>query len=442
MDDLVPQPFVRSLQQEGGHIYSVGGTVRDALLGRPGKDIDLLVTGLPQQTLIQLLRRHGRVQLIGRAFGVIQFRPRRWNGAPIDIALPRTETSTGVGHRDFDVSFDHTLPIETDLGRRDFTMNALAVDLTDGQMIDPFGGRKDLENGLLRQVSPHSFPEDPLRMLRGVQLAARFDLTIEPATKQAMVTHAGTLTTIAPERIAEELGKLFKATSPASGFVIMQTTGLLTHIIPELDALVDIDATGDDRFTQTMQRLDAVQQRTELRHQGHLDLLLATLLQDCGYPETNPTEAAYIARERLQALTMTVIGAQLDLIETLIRESRFDMKALASDSDLRHFAHRVRPDTASMLFDLRLAEHLAHNQTIDALSSLHDRLQYEIDHGSPFTVKDLAINGHDLQQLGIPPGPQMGQLLAHMLDQALDEPSCNTRAQLIALVQRKTASQA
>lgn len=443
MDDLVPQPFVRSLQQAGGRLYSVGGTVRDALLGRPRKDIDLLVTGLPQQTLIELLRQHGRVQLIGRAFGVIQFRPRRWDGAPIDIALPRTEISTGVGHRDFDVSFDHTLPIETDLGRRDFTMNALAVDLTDGQLIDPFGGREDLANGWLRQVSPHSFPEDPLRMLRGVQLAARFGLTIESGTRQAMTTHASTITTIAPERIAEELHKLFQATSPASGFAVMQTTGLLAHIMPELNALVGVAGTaGDDRLTQTLKRLDAVQQRTELRHRGHLDLLLAALFQDCGYPATSPKTAAHLARERLQQLTITVIGAQLDLIETLIRESRFDIAGLASDPDLRHFAHRLRPPTTAMLFDLRLAEHLAQAHPADPLLHLHQRLQREIDNGSPFTVKDLALNGHDLQQLGIPPGPQMGRLLDHMLNQVLDEPSRNTRGQLTAMVQRETASQA
>ncbi len=128
MDDIIPQPVIRRLQQAGGRIYTVGGTVRDTLLGRTHKDIDLLVTGLPQQILIQCLRRHGHVQLIGRAFGVLQFRPRHWDGPPIDIALPRTEISTGIGHRDFEVSFDHTLPIETDLGRRDFTINALAID--------------------------------------------------------------------------------------------------------------------------------------------------------------------------------------------------------------------------------------------------------------------------------------------------------------------------
>ncbi len=224
-------------------------------------------------------------------------------------------------------------------------------------------------------------------MLRGVQLAARFGLTIEPDTKQAMVVHADAIISIAPERIAEELSKLFQATSPASGFVVMQTTGLLAHVMPELDALVGADTNGENRFAQTMQRLDAVQQRLELRHRGHLDLLLAALLQDCGYPDASPAAAANLARERLQRLTMTVIGAQLDLIEALIRESRFDVAALASNSDLRHFAHRVRPETAFMLFDLRLAEHLAQHQAIDALRHLHDRLQCEIDKGS-IDIKD------------------------------------------------------
>ncbi|MGH7929431.1 MAG: tRNA nucleotidyltransferase, partial [Candidatus Binatia bacterium] len=149
---LTNLPFVRLLQQQGGRVYTVGGTVRDALLERPGKDVDLLVTGLPQAELIRLLRKQGRVQLTGRAFGVIKFTPRRWDGPPIDIALPRTEVSTGVGHREFDVSFDPTLPIETDLGRRDFTINAVAMELATGHIIDPFGGRQDLADRLLRQV--------------------------------------------------------------------------------------------------------------------------------------------------------------------------------------------------------------------------------------------------------------------------------------------------
>ncbi len=307
-------------------------------------------------------------------------------------------------------------------------------------MIDPFGGRQDLENRLLRQVSPQAFPEDPLRMLRGVQLAARFGLTIESATQQAMTQYAATIVTIAPERIAEELGKLFRAHSPAAGFAVMQTTGLLASIMPELDALAGFGKV----FTRTMQRLDAVQQRSKLRHQGHLDLLLAALLQDAGYPDADATTASGLARERLEHLRMTVIGAQLNLIEALIRESRLDIATLASDAALRHFAHRLRPETASMLFDLRLSDSLANapEQTADGWLGLQERLEREIANGAPLTVKDLAINGHDLQRLGIPPGPKMGRLLAHMLDRVLDDPSRNTPETLIDWVQQEAESQA
>ena len=176
-------PFVRALQHRGARVYTVGGTVRDELLGHPRKDLDLLVTGIPQPDLLRCLRPYGRVQLTGRAFGVIKLLPHGWDGPPIDVALPRTEISTGVGHRDFEVMFDHTLPVETDLGRRDFTMNAMAIDLADGHLLDPFGGYGDLQQRQLRQVSPLAFPEDPLRMLRGVQLTARFALQIETATR-------------------------------------------------------------------------------------------------------------------------------------------------------------------------------------------------------------------------------------------------------------------
>src|SRR5262249_27607495 len=154
-----------------------------------------------------------------------------------DVALPRTEISTGLGHRDFEVTFDPTLPVETDLGRRDFTMNAMAIDLADGRLLDPFGGYPDLQQRLLRQVSSLAFPEDPLRMLRGIQLAARFELQIEPATRDAMRTHAATITTVAAERLAEELRKLLQARAPSQGFVAMQEVGLLAYIFPELAQL-------------------------------------------------------------------------------------------------------------------------------------------------------------------------------------------------------------
>ena len=145
--------FLKAIEEKGGRVYEVGGTLRDLLLGLPHKDKDLLVTQLPIQELLSLLAQHGNVQTVGQSFGVIKFRP---HGAhsEFDIALPRIERSTGVGHRDFEVEYDPNLPVEKDLGRRYFTVNAMARDLKMGELIDPFGGQEDLRKKILRQVFP------------------------------------------------------------------------------------------------------------------------------------------------------------------------------------------------------------------------------------------------------------------------------------------------
>jgi tRNA nucleotidyltransferase/poly(A) polymerase len=445
-------------------VYAVGGTVRDILLGQPRKDVDLLVTGMAQPDLISLLRKYGRVQLTGRAFGVIKFLPHRWHDPPIDIALPRTEISTGVGHRDFVVTFDHTLPVEIDLGRRDFTINAIAIDLATGHVLDPFGGRQDLEQGILRQVSPMAFPEDPLRMLRGVQLATRFALHLEPTTHQAMQHHAATITTVAAERIAEELRKLLQATAPSHGFMLMHDIGLLPHILPEIARLAGYgtrpaaqpgnietqDTTAEvDVFRRTMQRLDAVQQQEVLTHRGHLTLQLAALFQDSGLPDTAsaalaPTvqrvpvaqASARLASQRLEALKMTTIGADPALITRLIIASATDPGMLGTAAALRHFAHHTGPEMLCMVIDLWLAERCASpaSRALDDLLDLRQRLRDELARHVPLSLKDLALNGHDLQRLGIPPGPQMGHILQVLLQQVLDDPACNTRAHLLATV--------
>jgi tRNA nucleotidyltransferase (CCA-adding enzyme) len=436
-------PFVRALQQRGARVYTVGGTVRDELLGHPRKDLDLLVTGLPQPDLLHCLRPYGRVQLTGRAFGVIKLLPHGWDGPPIDVALPRTEISTGIGHRDFEVTFDHTLPVETDLGRRDFTINAMAIDLADGHLLDPFGGHEDLQQRRLRQVSMVAFPEDPLRMLRGIQLAARFALQIEPATRESMQTHAAAIATVAPERIAEELRKLLQAWAPSQGFVMMQEVGLLRHIVPELARLADGAA-----FTRTMRRLDAVQQCERLSYRGDLDLLLTALLCDSGLSAVAQTgtswtlkdlaqASARLARQRLEALKITTIGATPARISALIAQSAFEVSALATPAALRHFAHEVGCTEAFMLFELRLADRLgnAPEHPVDDLLDLRQRLRMAIDQKTPLSLKELAVNGDDLQRLGIPAGPRLGQILQTLLGQVLDDPAQNTRARLLALAQ-------
>jgi len=436
-------PFVRALQQRGARVYTVGGTVRDELLGHPRKDLDLLVTGLPQPDLLRCLRPYGRVQLTGRAFGIIKLLPHGWDGPPIDVALPRTEISTGIGHRDFEVTFDHTLPVETDLGRRDFTINAMAIDLADGRLLDPFGGYEDLQQRRLRQVSMVAFLEDPLRMLRGIQLAARFALQIERATRESMQTHAAAITTVAPERIAEELRKLLQAWAPSQGFVVMHAVGLLMHIFPELARLAEGAA-----FTRTMRRLDVVQQCERLSYRGDLDLLFAALLCDSGLSVVAQTgtswtlkdlgqASARLARQRLEALKVTTIGATPALISRLIAHSTFEASALATPAALRHFAHDVGCTEAFMLFELRLADRLGNEpeHSVDDWLDLRQRLRMAIDQQTPLSLKELAVNGDDLQRLGIPAGPRLGQILQTLLSHVLDDPAQNTRTRLLALAQ-------
>jgi tRNA nucleotidyltransferase (CCA-adding enzyme) len=436
-------PFVRALQQRGARVYTVGGTVRDELLGYPRKDLDLLVTDLPQPDLLHCLRPYGRVQLTGRTFGVIKLLPHGWDGPPIDVALPRTEISTGIGHRDFEVTFDHTLPVETDLGRRDFTINAMAIDLADGHLLDPFGGYEDLQQRRLRQVSMVAFPEDPLRMLRGIQLAARFALQIESATRESMQTHAAAIITVAPERIAEELRKLFQAWAPSQGFVVMHEVGLLRHILPELARLADSAA-----FPRTMRRLDAIQQCERLNYRGDLDLLLTALLCDSGLSAVAQTgtswtlkdlaqASARLAWQRLEALKITTIGATPARIRALIAQSAFEVSALATPAALRHFAHDIGCPEAFMLFELRLADRLGNEpeHPVDDLLDLRQRLRMAIDQKTPLSLKELAINGDDLQRLGIPAGPRLGQILQMLLGHVLDDPAQNTRARLLALAQ-------
>jgi tRNA nucleotidyltransferase (CCA-adding enzyme) len=278
-------------------------------------------------------------------------------------------------------------------------------------------------------------------MLRGIQLAARFALQMEPATRDSMQTHAAAITTVAPERIAEELRKLFQAWAPAQGFGLMQAVGLLRHIVPELAHLADGAA-----FTRTMRRLDAVQQCEQLSYRGHLDLLLAALLCDSGLSvpghaglalQELAQVSAGLARQRLEALKITTIGATPARICALIAQSAFVVRALATPAALRHFAHAVGCTEAFMLFELRLADRLGNEpaQPVDDLLDLRQRLRMAIDQQTPLSLKDLAVNGNDLQRLGITAGPRLGQILQTLLSHVLDDPTQNTRARLLALAQ-------
>lgn len=239
----------------GGRAYYVGGFVRDRLLGIDNKDIDIEVHGVTYPDLKSLLDSMGGCSVMGTAFGIFSLK-----GSDIDIALPRLETATGRGHRDFEVFTDPFIGPEAAARRRDFTVNALMQDVLTGEILDFFHGRDDLRDGVLRHVNDVSFAEDPLRVLRAAQFAARFSFSIAPET--LALCENMDLSTLSRERVMGELEKaLCKAEKPSVFFEVLREIGQLDYWFPELAALISVPQNPvfhpeGDVWTHTMRTLD------------------------------------------------------------------------------------------------------------------------------------------------------------------------------------------
>ena len=223
------ETVVTAVTEAGGRAWVVGGTVRDAWLGLAAKDLDIEVYGIEPSRLIALLEGHFRLDLVGRSFGVIKLR-----GLPVDVSLPRRESKRGLGHKGFEVHSDPTMSIEEAANRRDFTINALAWDPRSGAVLDPFHGLRDLEAGVLRHVSDR-FVEDPLRVLRAMQMAARFDLRV--ASETVALCRTIDPEGLARERLFDEWSKLLlRGRKPSVGLAFLRDCDWLRHM-PELAAL-------------------------------------------------------------------------------------------------------------------------------------------------------------------------------------------------------------
>lgn len=451
--------FFDAITNSGGEIYEVGGPVRDRLLGRTQKDHDLLVRHLPIDDLKKCLKPHGQVHLVGKSFGIIKFKPHEAPEQEFDIALPRKETSTGLGHRDFEVNFDPELPLEDDLLRRDFTINAMAWNIKDELLIDPFGGARDLQDNCLRQVHPDSFVEDPLRLLRAIQFAARFQLTIEPVTWAAMQEHAALINTVSAERVVEEIAKLMTAPVPSMGFCLMRDCGLLAHVFPELQKTVGVEQgkkrEGDDVFIHTMRVLDAARDDVAIPFAGDMELLFAALFHDVGKPQTKRYNkqkqrltfyghqyvSKKLARRRMNELKITTIGVNPDRVLTMVENHMFQAKSFFSEKAIRRFIRHIGEDLVLKLVDLRIADNRGgkYPDGIGGVKKLRNRIAEELRRKPPLDIKDLAIGGHELQALGITPGPQMGALLKALLEIVLDDPARNTPDELTRIVQEELA---
>ena len=269
-----------AVEEKGGKAYFVGGYVRDLIRGNPGKDVDIEIHGVTPDTLKNILSSLGERLEIGESFGIFGLK-----GYSLDIAMPRTETNRGRGHRDFDVFVDPHIGTEKAARRRDFTINAMMQNVLTGEIIDHFGGREDLERGIIRHIDPVTFVEDPLRVLRGAQFAARFGFDIAPETIELCRTMD--LSTLARERIMDELEKaMLKAERPSIFFELLRRMNQLSFWFPEAEALIGVEqnpkhhAEGDV-WIHTMMVMDEV---AKIRHYASdpLGLVLSALTHDFG----------------------------------------------------------------------------------------------------------------------------------------------------------------
>jgi tRNA nucleotidyltransferase (CCA-adding enzyme) len=450
LDDLLCQLL------EGAGVYAVGGRVRDEILEESGfepigskiatKPVpDYLVTGIGLDHLVQKLRTAGSAELVGASFGVVKF---GWHGHAADIALPRRERSTGSHHRDFAVEFDPSIPLEDDLVRRDFRLNMIARNIRTGEIIDPFGGRADIAAKRLDIVEDKVFIEDPLRILRGAQFAARFDLTLTERTALAMRDASHLISTVAAERVTEEMIKLLtQAARPSIGFEILRECGALDIILPEIMEGWGVEQNEYHKYTvyfHDMKCCDSIAPRIKLR--------LAALFHDVGKPRTKDGPHFYrheLVGEEMTKAALERLRFPYDLIRDvahLVRHHMYAADDRLSDAAVRRFVRRVGVGAIEPLFALRAADVAASGLAPrDPAQSLRfeTRVRDAIAARAPFGVADLAIDGSDIiaimreAKLVSPDfngDRRVGEALEHCLEQVLDDPTLNDRETLRALV--------
>lgn len=287
-NEIMAHRIAEAVAASGGRVYYVGGLVRDRLIGRENKDIDIEVHGIYPEELNQLLSELGEVLEMGASFGILGLK-----GYEIDIAMPRSETATGSGHRDFDVIVDPFIGEEKAAVRRDFTMNALMQDVLTGEILDFFGGREDMKNGVIRHVNDVTFAEDPLRVLRAAQFAARFGYRIADSTAELSV--GMDLTALASERIMGELTKaLLKSERPSVFFREMRRMRQLSLWFAEVETLEAVPQNlkyhpEGNVWNHTMLVLDEAAKLRD-RASWPLGFMMAALVHDFGKAEVTETD--------------------------------------------------------------------------------------------------------------------------------------------------------
>lgn len=411
--------IMKRLLSGGYQAYLVGGSVRDMIMGREPHDHDIITSASPAQVkeifdkVIPVGEKHGTVIVVE-------------NNASFEVTSFKS--------------------LEHDLSRRDFTMNSLAMDIN-GKVYDYFGGVDDIKNKVIRTVGKpeQRFREDPLRLMRAVRFAVNLDFRLHVETKAGIIENNHLIKETAAERVRDKLCKILLSGSPGRGVRLLQECGLLRHIIPELTECVGFEQRNRHHDRDVFEHTLAVLDNTP----AILNVRLAALLHDVAKPVTFSLDEkgeghffnhnivgeqmARVILNRLKFSNETIAS-----VTSLIKEhtSRYTQ---ISTSGIKRLIRRVGAENLNDLFELQLADIKGSARPFD--TSAVDRMSEEansiLDRKEPLGVKDLAISGRDLIDMGFPPGPQIGAISKNLLELVLEDPALNTRESLLKVVKEK-----
>jgi tRNA nucleotidyltransferase (CCA-adding enzyme) len=408
-----------------GTVYYVGGAVRDHFLDRTPKDVDLLVCGVPFSEFEKFVP--GRLDFVGAAFGIMKV---TLFGETIDVAIPRTEMSFGAGHRDFDVVANPNLPIEHDLARRDFTMNAIAIDAETGSICDPFGGVADINMKCIACVgnADERFKEDPLRMLRAVRFSTVPGFYTDKLTSDSIDRNAELINTCSSERIYEEFSRILMTDNELRHNADFQS--VLLAVIPEFRKSFRFEQKNKYHiYTVAEHVFEALDHA--IRNKSSLRTRWAVLLHDIAKPTTftidengqghfygHEEKGAVIAREIL-----TRLKAPSDMIESVEKMIKEHLRPPheASDRVLRRFIAEMGELTedALMLRECDLWAHAEGKERIKEILDYRERIK-GISEVQGFNESKLALNGHDIFALFGIKGKGIGELKKNLASKVID----------------------
>ena len=433
--------LARAIHDAGGRALLVGGCVRDELMGKWPKDWDLEVYALDAVRVREILDQFGSVNVVGESFTVYKL------GSSLDVSIPRRERKSGRGHKGFVIEGDPSMSIAEATRRRDFTINAILRDPLTGELIDPYEGQRDIRERLLRAVSSETFAEDSLRVLRAAQFAARFEFDIYPGTVE--LCRGVDLSDLPEERIWGELEKLLlRAQRPSIGLEWLHKLGALEKIFPEIQSLIGVPQDPEwhpegDVFVHTKLVVDRARELIdELSYPRQVTVMLAALAHDFGKPATTefidgrlrsrgheeagvPPAESFLDRIKIHTLEGYDVRAQvIALVREHLKPGEFYKKRdEVGEGAFRRLARRCEPD---LLYRVAKADSLGRNAEWVPRENWYgaEAQEWFIERSRELQVEqrppDPLLLGRHLLELGLQPGPQVGEITRAVYEMQLD----------------------